>query len=493
MYSNALYTAVAACALLASSVNAHMVITSPVPYGQDSLSNAPLEPDGSDFPCKQRDGVYDMGTMNEMKVGMPQTLSFKGGASHGGGSCQLSVTMDEKPDKNSKWKVIHSIIGSCPNGAAGNADGSPNYNGNPTFEYTMPKGMPNGKYTMAWTWFNKIGNREMYMNCAPIHVSGGADNNDVLDTLPDMFVANIGNGCEVCENQDFVFPQCGLNVETAAKTALGSSTIGSCPTGAAGSGSGSGGSGSGPASSPAAPTAPAASSADAAAPTGAAPPAAPSSVPDAAPSGYGSPAGAAAPSYDDGSYKPSGVSGSAPSSAAAQAPAPTAYGGSPGGAEAGGMQIKTDVVMYTQWATVTAEGPAPSGYTPPNANPGPPAGGPPPSHGSGPAAGGPAAGGPAAGGPAAGGSPGYSPPASKGKAAGTDSNDTSKGCAGDAVPCEGEDSVVCMDGGKFGLCNHGCAVPRALADGTHCANGKVARRDNAKRHALRHRSHGHRF
>jgi hypothetical protein len=493
MYSNALYTAVAACALLASSVNAHMVITSPVPYGQDSLSNAPLEPDGSDFPCKQRDGVYDLTKMNEIQVGVPNKLAFKGGASHGGGSCQLSVTMDEKPDKNSKWKVIHSIIGGCPNGASGNVDGSPNYAENPTFDYTMPKGMPNGKYTMAWTWFNKIGNREMYMNCAPIHVSGGADNNDALDSLPDMFVANIGNGCTVCEGQNFVFPQCGLNVETVLNTALGSSTIGTCPTGEAGS-SGSGGSGSGPASSPAAPTPPPSSSADAVAPTGAAPsvyePAPGAGAPSGSaagpvPSGYGSgPSGppAAAPSYDDGSYKPSGVSGSAPSSAAAPGPAPTPYGGPQPGPGGNGPQIKTDVVMYTQWATVTAEGPAPSGYQPPTAHPG--------SQGAGSPAGVPA------GPPAGAAPPAYGPPANKGKAdTGSNGTSDSEGCSGDAVPCQGQDSVVCMPGGKFGLCNNGCAVPRALATGTECAGGKVTRRDTAKRHVLRHLKshHGHHF
>lgn len=219
--------AAAVSSLLASTVNAHMVITSPVPYGQDSLNNSPLENDGSDFPCKQRSGVYDVSKMNEIPVGVPQKLSFKGGATHGGGSCQLSVTLDKEPTKDSEWKVIHTILGGCPNSAAGNANGAPTYDGNPSFEYSMPKGMPNGQYTLAWTWFNKIGNREMYMNCAPITVTGGADNNDVYNSLPDMFVINLPREeCETAESEDFVFPSPGLYVETAAKTALGSKTSG---------------------------------------------------------------------------------------------------------------------------------------------------------------------------------------------------------------------------------------------------------------------------
>lgn len=135
-----------------------MVITSPVPYGASSLNNSPLEPDGSDFPCKQRSGVYDVTTMNDIAVGVPQKLSFKGGATHGGGSCQVSVTLDKEPTKDSDWKVIHSIIGGCPSDAPGNANSSPTYLGASQFEFSMPKGMPNGEYTLAWTWFNKVRN-----------------------------------------------------------------------------------------------------------------------------------------------------------------------------------------------------------------------------------------------------------------------------------------------------------------------------------------------
>lgn len=156
MFSTMLLRAAAACALLVGSVNAHMVIRSPVPYGAGSLNNSPLEPDGSDFPCKQRSGVYDITKMNNMEVGVPQELAFTGGASHGGGSCQVSVTMDKEPTKDSDWRVIHSIIGGCPTNDTGNISGDPTYEGAATFEFSIPKGMPNGQYTLAWTWFNKV-------------------------------------------------------------------------------------------------------------------------------------------------------------------------------------------------------------------------------------------------------------------------------------------------------------------------------------------------
>ncbi|OCK82133.1 lytic polysaccharide monooxygenase [Lepidopterella palustris CBS 459.81] len=220
--------AIAAFGLFAS-VNAHMKLSSPVPYGAASLNNSPLDDTGSDFPCKQRTGVYDISTMNNIAVGVPQTLSFIGSAVHGGGSCQVSVTLDKEPTKNSQWKVIHSIIGGCPSNVTGNLDENAEGTGAAVFEYSLPKGMPNGQYTLAWTWFNKVGNREMYMNCAPITVTGGGNDNSVMEKLPDMFVANIPREtCQIPADVNFQFPNPGDSVETRESTAIGTSLSGDC-------------------------------------------------------------------------------------------------------------------------------------------------------------------------------------------------------------------------------------------------------------------------
>lgn len=226
MFSQSVLAATALA--LVSSSNAHMILSSPVPYGLDSLNNSPLDNSGSDFPCKQRTGVYSISEMNNMKVGESQTLSFKGGATHGGGSCQVSITLDKEPTKDSEWKVIHSIIGGCPTSEAGNLSGDSSYEGATKFNYTIPEGMPNGQYTLAWTWFNKVGNREMYMNCAPVTVSGGADNNDAYDKLPTMFVANLPREeCSVPDSMNMVFPEPGDSVQTAESSALASTLSGS--------------------------------------------------------------------------------------------------------------------------------------------------------------------------------------------------------------------------------------------------------------------------
>jgi hypothetical protein len=214
---------------LFASVNAHMKLNTPVPYGKDTLNNSPLADTGDDFPCKQRTGVYDISEMNNIEVGVPQELSFIGSAVHGGGSCQVSVTLDKEPTKNSQWKVVHSIIGGCPSNVTGNLSDNSKGNGAAVFQYTLPKGMPNGQYTLGWTWFNKVGNREMYMNCAPITVTGGGNDNSVMETLPDMFVANIPfETCNIPENFNYQFPNPGDSVETREAADIGTSLSGNC-------------------------------------------------------------------------------------------------------------------------------------------------------------------------------------------------------------------------------------------------------------------------
>ncbi|KAL3706235.1 hypothetical protein TMatcc_007245 [Talaromyces marneffei ATCC 18224] len=209
--------------LAASTVQGHIIMTSPRPFGQDTLTNSPLAADGSDFPCKLRGNTYaytpDVLAANTYHVGDSPLLSFKGGATHGGGSCQVSLTTDLEPTADSKWFVIHSIEGGCPTNAAGNIGNDANAPVPTTFNFTIPD-IAGGRYTLAWTWFNRIGNREMYMNCAPVEIigQGGSKKREEETSLskradfPEMFVANI-NGCTTSEGFDIRFPNPGDSVE----------------------------------------------------------------------------------------------------------------------------------------------------------------------------------------------------------------------------------------------------------------------------------------
>lgn len=234
--------------------SAHMIMNTPVPFGKSSLSNSPLAADGSDFPCKQRSGVYTAeGASNSMALGSTQPLKFTGSATHGGGSCQISITYDEAPTKNSVWKVIHSIEGGCPiQGVAGNNGDNANAVDPSTYSFTVPSNLPTGTAVLAWTWFNKVGNREMYMNCAPITITGGSAKREELEirnatqlmerdtaafnALPNMFLANIGNGCTTISSTDLLFPDPGQSVEQlglGTSSALASAT-GNCGAAATG-------------------------------------------------------------------------------------------------------------------------------------------------------------------------------------------------------------------------------------------------------------------
>ncbi|KAK0653481.1 hypothetical protein DIS24_g6023 [Lasiodiplodia hormozganensis] len=112
---------------------------------------------------------------------------FKEPAVHGGGTCQLSITLDVPPTSQSTFKVIKTMEGGCP--GTGDAEGHNVYIKN--FTYQIPEVVPDGKSVLVWTWFPVYSNApEMYMNCAPIEVSGGAQDTTAFDKLPDMLVAN---------------------------------------------------------------------------------------------------------------------------------------------------------------------------------------------------------------------------------------------------------------------------------------------------------------
>lgn len=263
MFSSTATMVLVALAIL-NPVQAHLKITSPVPYGAASLDNSPLS-GLTDFPCKQlnRQDVYGVTTMNHMAVGEQQTLSFAGSASHGGGTCQLAISLDKQPTASSIWKIIQVYEGGCPTTDSGNG-------GTNNFTYSVPKGFPNGEATFAWVWYNKVGNREIYMNCAPITVSGGSDSKDTYNSFPDLYVINLPTSeCSSVEGTDQKIPFPGAFVQTLQSMSIATATGPSCAASAAAQTKGVSGyksAGSAPASSMAQPTSVAGSSSSSAAP-----------------------------------------------------------------------------------------------------------------------------------------------------------------------------------------------------------------------------------
>lgn len=209
------------CFLLASCVSAHMEMSQPYPIRsplnknsngpKDYSYTSPLSPSGSDFPCK---GYANdpFQSVADYTAGQQYQMTISGGASHGGGSCQISLSYD----KGQSYKVIHSMLGGCPL--------------TPSYNFKIPSDAPSGEALLVWTWFNRIGNREMYMNCAQVTIHGASKKEkrthprDLLSNLarrtafndlPPIFVANVnGEGkCTTIEGQEVNFPLPGDSIE----------------------------------------------------------------------------------------------------------------------------------------------------------------------------------------------------------------------------------------------------------------------------------------
>lgn len=207
------------CVLLASCVAAHMQLLNPLPIRsplntadngpKDYSYTNPLSASGSDFPCK---GYANdpFQSVADYTAGKTYELAITGSATHGGGSCQISLSYD----KGKSFHVIHSMLGGCPL--------------KQSYNFQIPTDAPSGQALLVWTWFNKIGNREMYMNCAQVTIHGGKTREHPRDlfakspartpfnNLPSIFVANVNvnNGpCSTIEGEEVNFPEPGDSVE----------------------------------------------------------------------------------------------------------------------------------------------------------------------------------------------------------------------------------------------------------------------------------------
>ncbi len=161
---------------------------------------SPLNSDGSNFPCKGYQTNPEPAVENYI-AGQSYYVNITGTATHNGGSCQLSISYDN----GQSFQVIHSMIGGCPEGSI--------------YHFTVPAYAPSKTNAIfAWTWINHTGNREFYMNCAWVNISGGSNSSSQQwNQLPDIFVAQLSgiNSCRIPEGTDPVYPQPGPEVEYA--------------------------------------------------------------------------------------------------------------------------------------------------------------------------------------------------------------------------------------------------------------------------------------
>lgn len=252
-----------------SPILAHIEITYPPPLRSkynpntsegkiDYSMTSPLDQSGSNFPCKGYQ--TDLSTPGGASVatwaaGSTHNYSVSsGGALHGGGSCQASLSYDN----GTSFKVIHSYIGSCP------------ISFGESFDFTVPSDAATGPALFAWTWYNMIGNRELYMNCASVTIAAASGARSAPSVAykdrPDMWVANMNNGCLSVETKEVIFPDPGPASDVTTKNTVKADTdsfTGTCAAvkGIGGADAAGGGSASGaaPVSSAASASAPASS------------------------------------------------------------------------------------------------------------------------------------------------------------------------------------------------------------------------------------------
>ncbi|EMR61516.1 hypothetical protein MGN70_000772 [Eutypa lata] len=213
-------------AALAGSVSAHIHMIDPTPITAkenpnsgnaiDYDINSPLS-SMSDYPCKgalKYLGQPEGASVATWGQGSSQSITIGDGATHNGGSCQLSLSYDQ----GTTFKVVKSFIGNCPvvNGQ---------------FAFSVPADAPTGDAVFSWSWNNHTGNREFYQNCAAVTISGAsakakkqvqdvAKRQDVsFDQRPNIFVGNLpGSGFCIAEGIDVLYPEPGPDVENTSSS-----------------------------------------------------------------------------------------------------------------------------------------------------------------------------------------------------------------------------------------------------------------------------------
>lgn len=276
------FTKTVVALLAAAPALAHMELTYPPPLRSkynpyhdaatlDYSYTSPLDASGANYPCKGYLGDLTGpggASVASFAQGGKYNFTVQGSAVHGGGSCQALLSYDG----GKSFKVLNTIIGNCPIAGSGN------------FDFDVPSDAPAGSAVFAWTWFNNLGNREMYMNCASVTITGGggaAKRGASWGSRPSNFIANVGNGCSTTEGKDLNIPNPGPEVVVNSNNVA--PPVGSCE----------GGPGAAPANGDAAPAPPApAAPAAPAAPSAAAPPADGAAAPAAASPGAGGPTSA---------------------------------------------------------------------------------------------------------------------------------------------------------------------------------------------------------
>jgi hypothetical protein len=150
----------------------HMILLEPPTYmhadgSKPSLN--PLDTATNTFPCQGLTQASSATTVNagdNLRVMFGTTTEASETATHGGGTCQFSVSYDYPASANATWKNIYVVMGGCPtqnteniqnHNQCGNSYDNPAAGCISQFDIPIPKQLHSGSASFAWTWFNAVG------------------------------------------------------------------------------------------------------------------------------------------------------------------------------------------------------------------------------------------------------------------------------------------------------------------------------------------------
>jgi len=116
-----------------------------------------VQPDFFSFPCKGFPKGPSVTTYESNTI----AITLEGTAVHGGGHCQFGVSYDDK-----KFVVLKTVIGNCLLNTM-------------SYSFDIPENAKGDDVTVFWTWINRIGNREYYMECADVTVNTSGNTTNI--------------------------------------------------------------------------------------------------------------------------------------------------------------------------------------------------------------------------------------------------------------------------------------------------------------------------
>ncbi|KAJ1732970.1 hypothetical protein LPJ72_003114 [Coemansia sp. Benny D160-2] len=186
-------------ALLAGLAAGHISLISPCPRYSSVGTDCPSLPSGQSIDTQMNAPISSvtLGTSEPLckhtvpwptpaatwKAGETVTVKFNPNAAiHSGGNMEFSISYDGGKTFAVVYQVLrYAFLNSKPAGLTNTAE---------VLEYSfkLPEDLPNSDSAVfAWTWVNASGNREFYMNCADVKITGSSSSSY---TAKEVTIAN---------------------------------------------------------------------------------------------------------------------------------------------------------------------------------------------------------------------------------------------------------------------------------------------------------------